>query len=291
MRVQDVRRLNGEWRVQPPMTALTDRDIMLRDAMEDLYSRLNRRQYVHPDPLEFLYAYDDVRDREIVGLVASSLAYGRVAQILRSVSAILERMPQPARFLADATAASLTKAFHGLKHRFTTGEDVAGMLLGVKRAMEHYGSLEACFVRGFDDSHGDIIPALSRFVGELCDSREACRTHLLPPPEAGSACKRLNLYLRWMVRHDEVDPGGWRGVPVSKLIVPLDTHMHAIARAVGMTFRKQADMRTAVEITNAFRRINAADPVKYDFALTRLGIRSDMDPRAFLERCSIHGVA
>jgi uncharacterized protein (TIGR02757 family) len=272
------------------MTAVTDRDTMLRDAMEDLYSRLNHRQYVHPDPLEFPYAYDDVRDREIVGLVASSLAYGRVAQILRSVASVLERMPSPARFLADATPASLGKALQGFKHRFTTGQDLAGMLLGAKRAIERHGSLEACFARGFDDSHDDITPALSRFVSELCDGEEACRTYLLPPPEAGSACKRLNLYLRWMVRRDEVDPGGWERLPASKLIVPLDTHMHRFARALGMTFRKQADLRAAVEITAAFRRINAEDPVKYDFALTRLGIRSDMDPRSFLERCAIREV-
>jgi len=261
-------------------------DAAIREAFEELYGNLNRREYVHPDPLEFLYDYDDVRDREIVGLVASSLAYGRVAQILRSVRAVLDRMPRPAAFVADATRGSLTRVFEGFKHRFTTGEDVAWMLYGAKRAIERHGSLGGCFARGLEDEHGDITIALSRFVAEICGADGACRRQLLPPPEAGSACKRLNLYLRWMVRRDEVDPGGWADVPASKLVVPLDTHMHRFASILGMTRRAQADMRTAIEVTQGFRRISPADPVKYDFALTRLGIRNDTDGAVFFGKCA-----
>ncbi|MEJ2656586.1 MAG: DUF2400 family protein, partial [Desulfobacterales bacterium] len=100
--------------------------------------------------------------------------------------------------------------------------------------------------------------------------------HLIALPQRGSACKRMNLLLRWMVRKDNVDPGGWRGVPWSKLIIPLDTHMHKIGLKLGFTKNRQANMRTALEITSGFRKIIPEDPVKYDFALTRFGIRSDM---------------
>jgi uncharacterized protein (TIGR02757 family) len=110
---------------------------------------------------------------------------------------------------------------------------------------------------------------------------------LLADPRDKSACKRLNLYLRWMVRRDDVDPGGWEGVRPAQLVVPLDVHMHRIGRALGLTQRQQADCRTALEVTEAFRKISPEDPVKYDFALTRLGIRDDTNLDAFLARCGI----
>jgi len=99
--------------------------------------------------------------------------------------------------------------------------------------------------------------------------------HLLPLPRLGSACKRLNLFLRWMIRKDDVDPGGWENIPLSKLIIPLDTHMHKIGILTGLTSRKQANMRTAFEITDGFKKLVPEDPVKYDFSLTRIGIRGD----------------
>jgi uncharacterized protein (TIGR02757 family) len=87
----------------------------------------------------------------------------------------------------------------------------------------------------------------------------------------------MNLFLRWMVRRDRVDPGGWDGIPCSNLIIPLDTHMHRISLALNLTKRKQANMNTALAITSCFKKIVPEDPVKYDFALTRLGIRGDLD--------------
>jgi len=255
-----------------------------KETLDELYERYNRREFVHPDPLEFLYNYKDVRDREIVGLVASSLAYGRVAQILKSVSSVFEHMPFPSRFLRHASRESLLKIFEGFKHRFTTGEDLAMMLFGIKRVIERYGSLHACFTAYLTDDHDTILPALSGFVKELTVESNGRRNSLLPSPATGSACKRLNLFLRWMVRQDEVDPGGWDNIPASMLIIPLDTHMYRICRALKLTERKQADMRAATEITATFRTIVSEDPVKYDFALTRLGIRKDTDLDAFLKQ-------
>ncbi len=251
----------------------------------ELYETYNRREYVHPDPLEFLYDYGELRDREIVGLVASSLAYGAVRQILKSVGSVLERMESPHDFLEQASKQDLLQTFRSFKHRFTTGEELATMLYGVKKALLLYGSLQACYAKGFKSEQETVIPALSAFVKELSSVFEGRPRSLLPSPDAGSACKRLNLFLRWMVRRDEVDPGGWDNIPASHLIVPLDVHMHRISLNLGLTKRKQADLKAAYEITAAFRSIEPDDPVRYDFALTRLGIRDDLDPQEFLKSC------
>ncbi len=170
------------------------------------------------------------------------------------------------------------------------------MLIGVRRVVRRHGSLHRCFVAGLKDVHQTVIPALRRFVDELAfgeNGREKCGS-LVPLPARGSACKRLNLFLRWMVREDEVDPGGWDDVPTSKLIVPLDTHIHRTGLALGLTDRKCADMRCALEITKAFRRFAPYDPVRYDFAFTRLGIRKDADLESFLDEFGqwrVHGCA
>jgi len=256
-------------------------------ALEELYEKYNRREFVHPDPLEFLFDYDEAADREIVALVASSLAYGRVAQILKSISRVLERMPSPREFLEKASHAALKKTFKGFKHRFTTGGEIAALLYGAGKAIGAYGSLHECFTAAVGSDSKNIFSALSVFTKELISPAGCGYNSLLPRPDAGSACKRLNLFLRWMVRRDGVDPGGWDRVSPSMLVVPLDTHMHRIGRALGLTKRKQAGMKTAIEITEALGKINPDDPVKYDFALTRLGIRDDTDRNRFLAQCGI----
>lgn len=242
--------------------------------LQRIYQKYNRRQYVDPDPLLFLYDYPDIHDREIVGLIASSLAYGRVAQILKSVRHILDAVtPHPRKFFEKSTPSAIKKVFRGFKHRFTTDDEMASLLIGVRSVLREHGSLNAYFLRGFSRNDENVLGALGPFVkGLRCDSE-----HLLPCPERGSACKRLNLYLRWMVRKDAVDPGGWQGIPKSRLIVPLDVHMARIGTAIGLTKRKSPDIKMALEITEAFRRISPKDPVKYDFALTRFGIRDNMN--------------
>ena len=229
---------------------------------------------MHPDPLEFLYAYDNLHDREIAGLIASSLAYGRVAQILKSVSYILNIMrPSPASFLETATYQSLKKDFSGFVHRFATGDKLSQLLMEAKNIIEQYGSLYECFISGINSNDDTILPALTLFVDKMTENGNNRPGHLLPMPGLGSACKRLNLFLRWMVRKDDVDPGGWIDVYPSKLIIPLDTHMHKMGIMTGLISRKQANMRTALEITHGFRKVMPDDPVKYDFSLTRIGIR------------------
>jgi uncharacterized protein (TIGR02757 family) len=256
-----------------------------KESLERLYSLYHHRELVHPDPLEFLYDFDHLGDREVVGLIASSLAYGRVSQILKSVSTVLKKMgPSPRAFFLHFSLESLLSTFSGFKHRFTTGEQLASMLWGAKCLIEQYGSLHACFAACLNDNDDTILPALSAFVGEfkICPPRNG-KFSLLPSPSTGSACKRLNLFLRWMVRRDDVDPGGWPMVPTAKLVIPLDTHMHRICLQLNLTRRKQADMRTALDITHAFRQMSPEDPLRYDFSLTRLGIRKDADLDTFLK--------
>jgi uncharacterized protein (TIGR02757 family) len=246
----------------------------LREDLEALYSALNRREYVHPDPIEFLYAHSELRDREIVGLVAATLAYGRVRMILRSVAAVLDRMgPEPSRFVAATTPAELRRIYAGFRHRFATGDDIAAMLVGAAEIQRCSGTMGARFAELVRDEHETVLPALGSFVQELVDAGGGPSCHLLPSPERGSACKRFHLYLRWMVRKDAIDPGGWEGIPPSKLVVPLDVHMHRMALKLGFTRRRQADQRTALEVTGGLKLLSPDDPVKYDFAMTRLGIR------------------
>ncbi|MGM0663159.1 MAG: TIGR02757 family protein [Thermodesulfobacteriota bacterium] len=256
-----------------------------KDALEHLYRRLNRRCFVDPDPLLFLYDYPEIRDRELVALVASALAYGRVAQILKSVSFVLDILgPSPYAFLMDVSREDLLEALSGFRHRFSTGEDVAGMLWSARSIIRSCGSLEACFSSGLSHGQDSVLPALTSFVRSLRAARER-DGFLLARPEKGSACKRWHLFLRWMVRQDDVDPGGWKDVPASMLIVPLDTHMHRIGLRLGGTRRKQADAKAAMEVTEMFRRVAPDDPVRYDFSLTRLGIRPDVDPEEFFSAC------
>jgi uncharacterized protein (TIGR02757 family) len=259
-------------------------DTHLREKLEELYSHYHKRDFVHPDPLEFLYNYDNIQDREIVGIIASSLAYGRVAQILKSVSTVLTILsPSPYIYLMETTEKGLNKEFTGFKHRFTTGDDIVAMLMATKKMIKADGSLLNAFLSGYKDSDENILPALSVFVKRLTQESGNIKNSLIPIPDRGSACKRLNLFLRWMVRKDAVDPGGWDMISPSKLIIPLDTHMYNLGSGMKMTMRKQANMLTAIQITDAFKRIEPHDPVKYDFSLTRLGIREEGDPGLFLD--------
>ncbi len=249
----------------------------LKEGLEALYLRYNRRELVYPDPLIFLYDYPDSRDREVVGLISSCLAYGRVQQILKNVSWVLERLsPHPAVFLEGASPGELEGLVDGFRHRFTSQEELALLLKGIRGVLREWGSLRQGFLSGLEDKDGDLVPALGRFVCLLAEKAGGRPPSLLPHPEKGSACKRLHLFLRWMVRRDSVDPGGWEEVGAHRLIVPLDTHMHTISLGLGLTRRRQGDIRTAREVTEAFARMSPRDPVKYDFVLTRWGIRDEL---------------
>lgn len=251
-----------------------------------LYSVYSDPRWISPDPLELVLPFRAVADCEIAALAASALAYGRVAQILKSLHAVFGVMGgAPADYIRNGSEEQFRRDFHGFKHRFHTGEDLALLFAGIRDALERWGSLEACFAAGFDAAcHKTVLPAAERFCGVLCHRFPGGESTLLPSPSRGSACKRLNLMLRWLVRHDAVDPGGWTRIPASHLVIPLDTHMRRIARDLGLTSRKAADLRTALEVTRAFRTMFPEDPVKLDFVLTRFGINPEFGENP-LEKC------
>ncbi len=245
----------------------------LRESLDVLYHRFNDPSQIHPDPLEFVVTYRDMKDREIVALLAACLAYGRVQTILKSVSSLLAPMEgRPRNFFASQTPGDFTEIYRSFVHRFTKGRDMARLLSGMKNVIEIHGSLYRCFLCHDRPEAQTILPGLTGFVGELRRAAGHSLPFLLPDPGKGSALKRLNLFLRWMVRNDRIDPGGWDAVSPARLLYPLDTHIYAFARRVGFTRRKSADLKAVLEITARFRKLNPMDPVKYDFALARVGI-------------------
>lgn len=242
--------------------------------LEALYQACNKHELISPDPLEFLYAYETVDEREVVGLISSSLAYGNVMQILKSGRIVLNAMgPSPREFALKSTLPQILKILKNFKHRWHTGQDMAHLIEGIGRVLKKHGSIGECVVKGIKQDE-NILGGLNFLVQEL---GEGMRQNLVPAPKNNSACKRLLMYSRWMVRQDAVDPGGWEGIQPSQLVVPLDVHMFRACRKMGMTRVKQPNLKAALEITQKFKKICPEDPVRYDFALTRLGIRRHLD--------------
>jgi len=258
---------------------------LYRDRLDELYAASNRRDLVSPDPLSFVHRYRDAGDREVTGFIASSLAYGRVGQIHRSVEGVIGRMGMsPYKYLMTATDTELEETFGDFVHRFTTARELIGTLTGLRGVIDRYGSVQQCMLAGMTEAgrsggaNGEpVISGLCHFAREVNRPLGGGYNSLVPCPEKGSAIKRLNLYLRWMVRKDEVDLGVWKSISPSELIIPLDVHLFRISRLLGMTKRNQANMKTACEVTDGFRLISPDDPVKYDFALASLGIRNGTD--------------
>lgn len=240
--------------------------------LEDLYTKYNKKEYITLDPLEFVWHYNNLNDQEIVGLIASSLAYGNVKQILKSIKRVLLPMGHsPYQFLKSTSKAELKKIYKNFKHRFTTDDELIQFLWNLKEAVMEYGSL-GNFVKKISHCCHDLLGIQEKLVYKLKGNTTNIRT-LLPEIKKGSACKRLNLFFRWMVRKDEVDPGCWHGIlPKDRLIIPLDTHIYDFSIKFGLTTRKTKDLKTAIEITKEFTKYNPQDPVKYDFAITRSGI-------------------
>lgn len=254
--------------------------VQIENVLEKLYDKYNHRQFIKPDPLRFVYNYSRRADMEIAGLLASSLAYGRVLQIQKSLTDLLGRMGAgPFEFVVNFDKQK-RKKLKSFKHRFTAGDDISDLLELLKKVLKQYGSIEKFFVQGYKPDDKNIIAALSIFCDSLLGMYAKAHkghvptglSYLLPRPAAGSPCKRLNLFLRWMVRDDEVDVGLWKSIDKAKLIVPIDVHMGRLCRILGFHDQKVVSLSTAVKITGYFAGIEPADPVKYDFSLSRIGI-------------------
>lgn len=257
----------------------------LKAMLDDLYESFNVADAAE-DPVQFLAGYPDVADREIVAFCAGALAFGRVASVKASVARVLELMgPHPAAFVRDFDPRAHGPAFGSFVHRWTRGADIVALLLILRDMLRQHGSLEACFAAGLKPGDVDIQGALDAFSRRACDvdlrpaygARVPARTgvqYFFSRPSGGSGCKRLNLFLRWMVRRDQVDPGGWTAVSPSQLIVPLDTHVIRLGRCLRLTRLTSPGWRMASEITASLRALDPLDPVRYDFSLCHLGMMS-----------------
>ena len=248
----------------------------LKAVLDKLYDKYNRHELIRPDPLQFVYEYSKPADMEIAGFLAAALAYGRVEQIENSVRNLLGRMGKsPFDFVTGFKNKDRAR-LENFKHRFNTGDDISDLLVLLKMAIDKSGSIEKFFLLVYNSTDENIIPALTRFCDSLLDMKSGGQSRsmkfLIAGPGRGGAAKRLNLFLRWMVRKDDVDAGLWRGVDKSKLVVPVDVHIGRLSKILGFHSRSSVTLKTAIDITRNFAEIEPADPVKYDFALSRIGI-------------------
>lgn len=271
-------------------------------ALEKLYCRVTRATAAD-DPVHLVRRYADTADREVVAFCAASLAFGRVAGILRSMDRLLAVMaPAPAAFVRRFDPARDGAALDPIVHRWTRGRDLAALMLALRAMLESSQTIERFFLAGHRPGAPDVGGALESFSTRAlaADFRPAYGGAppdsgvrlFFPRPSGGSACKRLNLFLRWMVRCDDIDPGGWTGISRAQLIVPLDTHVVRVSRCLGLTGRATPGWKMAAEITGALRVIDPADPVRFDFSLCHFGMSRScrLDGRCVDPTCPLSGV-
>lgn len=260
----------------------------LKKTLETIYSRYHDPAFLRIDPLECVHTIKGGSQQEIAGLLCAVLAYGRAEIIIRNCNRVLDIMNRnPVDFVLNTNFKEKVSLLYGFKHRFNDNYDIALLLQCVGQIILEYGSIEA-FFKSLYKRNQPMKVTISRFVEEMkAFSHTFCRLekksfeYLLPSPESGSACKRLNMYFRWMIRkNDGIDLGVWKNLPSSMLIIPVDTHVAQIAQNFGLSKRKNADWIMAEEITSRLREIDPVDPVRFDFSLCRMGMvnyRKDAD--------------
>jgi uncharacterized protein (TIGR02757 family) len=254
----------------------------LKARLESLYRDYNREDSAS-DPVHKVRPFADPADREIAGFCAGALAFGRVASVLNSIDTLFAIMgPQPAAFVRRFEPDGPHPELRAMVHRWTRGPDLVALLWILRQILDRSGSLESFFLEGYRDDHPDIGPALDSFTTRAMalDIRRAYGRaprrpgvcYFFPRPSAGSGCKRLNLFLRWMVRADAVDLGVWTRVPAAKLIVPLDTHVIRLGRCLALTRYVSPGWKMAADITKSLRELHPQDPVRFDFSLCHVGM-------------------
>lgn len=250
------------------------------------------------DPVEAPRRYAAPADQEVAGLLAAALAYGRADVFKPRLLALLAACgPSPASFVRGFDPRRDGTRFAGFAYRFHLPGDIGALLCGIGATLRDHGSLAARFA-ALLAARGSLQEGLGSFAREVRERGAALAgdamgparalDHLLPDASKGAACKRLALYLRWMVRRDEVDLGAWEGVVSrAELVVPLDTHVSRISRLLGLTRRADLSWRTAEEITASLRRLAPADPVRYDFAICHLGMSGACPARRHAAACRV----
>ena len=271
----------------------------LKRYLDGFLDSFPKERHVEMDPVQFVHRYSDPADREVVGFVAAAFSYGNVKSVLRSVEHVVARLGEhPARFIASFDPRRDAQVFRGFYHRWNTDKDVAVLLWILGRMIGQYGSLEAAIAGGFDPRNGSVEAALERFSLQALSfgheqfysgaerRRRRGVLYFFPKVSGGSACKRLNLFMRWMVRpEDGVDCGVWDRIRPSSLVIPLDTHISRISQYIGLTEMRTPGWRMAVDVTESLRKLDPADPLRYDFALCHLGIAGDCPRRRDFEKC------
>lgn len=237
-------------------------------ALETAYHHFNHPEYRSSDPIMFVYQFENRKDQEIAAWVAAATSFGRVTSIQNTLDDIHQRWEgQPSAFIFETSVTEKRKALNGLVYRWTNTDQWVGLMDGW-RVIEEHDSFEQRMT-----AHADLRQALTPILQDLKQGAAEDPGYLVPDPSGPGACKRLAMWLRWMVRKDAIDPGIWSDtLSPATLWVPLDTHMFRIAKRLRMTRRKTADGEAARRITQAFRKFSPDDPLKYDFAITRLGM-------------------
>ncbi len=249
----------------------------------DYHYKAFDKEKISPDPLQFLHLYSDEKDIEVMGFIAAVFAYGNVKQIINTLNKFVEISEgRPYRFITSFSDHKRDERLTGLYHRFYTYKDVINLFLAMERVYADNGSLKNLFLGYYSDKDENIKKALSGFSHHFINEIQKVTKHgylsrgakfMFPLPELGSACKRKNLFLRWMVRKDELDFGLWSEVPRDKLVIPVDTHVARICTQLNLTKRKNVSWQMAEEITGNLKKFDPLDPVKYDFAICHIGMR------------------
>ena len=261
---------------------------LLKPTLDRLYADFNYPDSA-ADPIQIVRRFSRPDDQEVVAFCAASLAFGRVASVLQSIERLLAIMgDRPAAYARAFDPARDAAAFDGFVHRWVRERDLVALVWLVKQMFDRSGSIEGFFADGDENasSDRDVERALDRFSSTALalDLQSAYGKrhrptkgrpgvgYFFPSPSSGSACKRMNLFLRWMVRKDELDLGVWSSVDPARLVVPLDTHVIRVGQCLRLTRYTSPGWKMARDITASLRLIDPADPVKYDFALCHLGM-------------------
>ena len=278
-----------------------ERHSAMQSAVDGLYVAFNYPDSAR-DPIQIVRRYERIEDREVVAFVAAGLAFGRVASVMASIETMCAAMgDRPGAFVRAFDPGRDADAIRPIIHRWTRGDDLAGVLWILRQMIERHGSLEQSFALDLDPAAPDVERALESFSNRARAidlrpvygrrPRQPGAHYFFSRPSTGSACKRLNLFLRWMVRQDATDPGGWSMIPARQLVVPLDTHTIRVGKCLRFTRRVSPGWKMAAEITAALRAFDPGDPVRYDFALCHLSMMGGCGygARAGDSQCPLRG--
>ena len=247
----------------------------LQTYLEAFVFRFEKPAFIPPDPIAIPHAFDDPRDKEIIGLFAALLAWGQRKTILAKMEDLCLRMNyQPSAFVRNFTMERDAEKLATFKHRTFQPADATWLTHNLSLLLQEHGSIESAFAQFLpaDSDHVQKgLQGLSNLLFSIHPATPARLRKHLAQPNRGSACKRLNMYLRWMVRPGPVDLGIWTAICPSQLMLPLDVHSGRQARALGMLTRTQNDWRAVLELTKNCRKLCPEDPCRYDYAFFGIG--------------------